>query len=208
MKLFLTFAALFTAATGLASASTVEYNTDGSAFFGAGFSSGSGTAFATLMSGADTVILSYIGPGPGPADVIVDSPTNISYGFIQLTYVGNLADTITIPAFIFSLVVNDVTCNCIATFTGTAADSTIAANSSTLNFMWAPSILTDGHTYTIDSATAVPADNTLFGQASVQGAVSGECPATAPEPASWLLIGGGLAAIAFRTHKKFHAATR
>ena len=208
MKPFWAFTALLVAAIGPATASTVEYNTAGSAFIGSSFTTGSGTDFVTLASGQDTIILSYIGPGPGPDTVTVDAPTNISYGFIQLTYIGNLADTITVPAFMFDLIINDVTCNCAQTFVGSAADSTIAAGSSTLSLVWSPVILSDGHTYTIDSVTAIPADNTLFGQASVQGAVSGDCTAATPEPASLLLLGGGMAGLWFTMRKKSHTATR
>ena len=132
MKLLASLAVLMAATIGTANASVLQYNTSGSNFTGAGFTTGSGTGTVTIVSGSDTATLSYNGPGPGPGTVSVNTPTNVSYGFIQLAFSGNTSDSISIPAFTFTLVINDITDSATASFTGTAAPSTIAANSSTL----------------------------------------------------------------------------
>lgn len=164
-------------------AATVQYTTN------ATFDGLTSETFGTT----DSVTFSYQGVSPAP----VNTPTNISYGFIQVVTTGNGASYGPIA---FDLVVNQVLPGAFGPmhFTGTISAGTITPTSSTsiLTFGVTAIDTPDGVHYAITgNPYSVVSPNTLLGQTSIQGNVS---DSPTPEPATMGLMGGaflGLAAL-------------
>ncbi len=204
MKSLVTLTALVAATISSAGASVVQYNTNGSAFSNttATLSSSSNGANTVLSvtTGTASITLSYAGPGAPPtADVIVNSPTNISYGFFDLNFSGT--GTVNVPMFTFTVKVNDVTNGLTGSFVGTSAPATVTSLQSTINIFDSPLTFTLGaDVFNINSPTPIVAQTTLQGQSSIQGQVLSNA---VPEPGTMLMMGAGLLGVAFTARKKF-----
>ena len=204
MKSLVTLSALVAATIGSAGASVVQYNTNGSAFSNTSAGVGNGTSgVGTVLSvsnGTAGITLTYNGPGAPPtANVILGSPTNLSYGYFDLNYTGS--GTVNVPSFTFTVNVNDITTGLSGNFAGFATPATVTANTSTINIFYTPLTFTlTPDKFVINSPTAIVAPTSLQGQASIQGSVSNT---TAPEPGTMFLMGAGLIGVAFTARKKF-----
>ena len=192
---------------GVISASPLQYNTSGSAFTGSGFVTNTGT-MATFGSGSSIATLTYVGPGPGPSNIPVNTPTNISYGSITLSCAGCTSLLLNSPAFGFNLVVNNITDSTSNTFVGFSAAGSISSNSSTIAVAWTPTTLQDGSAiFTITSPTLLPALTSGTGTATVQGSVTsalqGPVPNSVPEPASVFLLGAALIGVGYSARNRF-----
>ncbi len=190
----------FTTVTQSAKTAMIDYNTIGSNFSAIGYTGGSGTSTLVYQQGGDTVILAFM-----PVLSSVNTPTNIVYGYLTQSYIGNPADTISLPQFQLNLIINDLTCLCTKQIVGTAGASTVSANNSNLLINWSPTSIDDpaNVVFTIYSPTPLPVNNALSGQATLLGTVTGDC--AAPEPGSLFLLGAGLTGLAYLGRRKLAA---
>ena len=188
-----------------ASASIITYDTAGSAYV----TGGTGQTL-TVTNGSGTATLTYHPPSNGsgpctPANVCsVNAPSNISYGFFQITVSAD--GSYTIPAFTFDLLLSDDSDALPSvTITGTSSGGTITrtgpAGSSNVDIIWSPTSINEGTAlFTITSPTQIVDPTTLVGESSIQGTVS---PNTGtPEPTTMLLMGAGLLGVGFIARRK------
>jgi len=183
-----------------ASASTIEYNTLTSVFFGDGLtldSSSGQTATLTFTPASDTT---------------VGTPTNISFGSFQLACATCTPTAgATFSSFTFDLIVTDVTAGATGEYVGTGTGGTVFSNVSPISITWSPLQLGPGLSgaisgdfgaavFDISSPTLIVAPNSNGGNTTVQGVVS----VVVPEPATLAMVGGafiGLAALARRRRR-------
>jgi hypothetical protein len=176
-----------------------------------------GTLFATGNIGINNLTLDSSG---GQASTLVFTPnassasgfpSNIDLGDFLLTCTTcTTAQTTIYSGFTFDLVVFDTTDNATGEFEGTSSGGTVSSNSSTIDIDWSPLSLGPGtsnaltgsfkntqFTTTIFTGIVAPNSGTPPGDTSVQGTVS-----SAPEPATFGLIGCGLLGFGLLRRKK------
>ena len=164
-----------------AHAATVQYTTD--ATF-------DGLTTEQFGDATNNVTFSYNGVSPAP----VTTPTNISYGFIQVVTNGSGASFGNIA---FDLLVNQSQPGVFGPmqFTGTISAGSITPTSSNAILTFAVTSIDtpDGVRYAITgNPYSVVSPNTLLVQTSIQGNVS---DAPTPEPATMGLVGGAFLGI-------------
>lgn len=198
-----------------ASASTINWNDNGA---GTVFTSYAGYTLLlsgtelSYTSGSTNVLLHFVAnSNPNNANA---SGSNVSYGDFWLSCT-NCATGVTLPAFTFHLVVNELTSNGLTTlgsgvFTGTSTGGAVSASGSSVQVSWTPTQLgtgtnnalsgnfgTDYFTYPSSGLTLIVAPNSNGGDTTIQGIVNDTT--ASPEPATMALAGSlliGLAALA------------
>ncbi len=185
MKLFAALAVLVAATIGSASATPIQYSTTGSVF--------QSTGTNVLTAGTVTITFNSI------ASTLVNAPTGISYGFVDVNYVSGPNQAV--PAFQLNLVVNNITDGVSGMFLVTSAGGSVGQGQDTIVVSFSPIPLVLGTaSFTANSPLNFTASNTLAGQTSFQGGVN---LSNAPEPGTMFLLGAGLIGIGISARKKF-----
>jgi len=191
-----------------ASASTIIYSTNSAA---TGFVTGNiGVNDETLDSSSGQAATLVFASNASSA---TGYPSNIDFGIFDLLCPGCSGEQTTdFGAFTFDLVITDTSDNATGEFVGTSSGGVVSSNSSMINITWVPLQLGPG----TSNASTGNFGNTIFsnggmtsivapnsgnpaGDTTVQGTISS---ALTPEPATVLLIGGGLIAFSFVGRKK------
>jgi hypothetical protein len=197
---------IFGGAVG-ASAALITYSTDSS---GTGFLIGSGPGTTLSMSNSSGAAATLVFTPDGSQTV--GTPTNGNYGYFTLscpTCSTQAQGTVSsyFSAFTFDLVITDITDNASGEFVGAGTAGQVWSNSSPVIITWNPTQLGPNATaaltgnfgstdFNIQSTTRIvdPADS---GITTVQGTM-----ASAPEPATFGLIGFALVGLGLYGRKK------
>jgi PEP-CTERM motif len=209
MKTTFMMLAALSAFTGLATAS-VTYNVSGA------YTSGGTAQTLTATNGTDDFSLVWSITAGSANNTVATFPSNENFGEFTLTCTA-VCDgaSVTIPAFVFVITIDDLTDGGIGSFTGTSAGGPVSFNttsgigSSNVGVNWSPQQLGSGSFnatsgnfgntfFTIQSSTPIVDPSTNNGVETISGTINSQVP----EPTTLALLGAGLIGLGVIARKR------